>query len=317
MNLFLVILLFALGLVLVVKGGDFFVDAASWMAEASGIPKFIVGATIVSVATTLPEMLVSMIAAAGGKVDMAVGNAVGSVTCNTGLIMGLLVVFMAGTVKRSQFGVKSLLMIAAAVVLAVFGLSGSLGTVPSVLLLILFALFIAENLITGRREMGASTDERPEVNRQTLTRNIVLFLAGTAGIVIGAQLMVDNGSALAAALGVPEAIIGVTMIAVGTSLPELVTAITAIRKRQSQLSVGNIIGANIIDLTVILPLCSLVSGKALPFGVQSMYWDMPACAIIAAIAVIPTLITEKLQRWQGVLLLASYAVYLVLITCVA
>ncbi|MDO4356657.1 MAG: calcium/sodium antiporter [Clostridia bacterium] len=317
MNLFLVILLFALGLVLVVKGGDFFVDAASWMAEASGIPKFIVGATIVSVATTLPEMLVSMIAAAGGKVDMAVGNAVGSVTCNTGLIMGLLVVFMAGTVKRSQFGVKSLLMIAAAVVLAVFGLSGSLGTVPSVLLLILFALFIAENLITGRREMGASTDERPEVNRQTLTRNIVLFLVGTAGIVIGAQLMVDNGSALAAALGVPEAIIGVTMIAVGTSLPELVTAITAIRKRQSQLSVGNIIGANIIDLTVILPLCSLVSGKALPFGVQSMYWDMPACAIIAAIAVIPTLITEKLQRWQGVLLLASYAVYLVLITCVA
>lgn len=317
MNLFLVILLFALGLVLVVKGGDFFVDAASWMAEASGIPKFIVGATIVSVATTLPEMLVSMIAAAGGKVDMAVGNAVGSVTCNTGLIMGLLVVFMAGTVKRSQFGVKSLLMIAAAVVLAVFGLSGSLGTVPSVLLLILFALFIAENLITGRREMGASTDERPEVNRQTLMRNIVLFLAGTAGIVIGAQLMVDNGSALAAALGVPEAIIGVTMIAVGTSLPELVTAITAIRKRQSQLSVGNIIGANIIDLTVILPLCSLVSGKALPFGVQSMYWDMPACAIIAAIAVIPTLITEKLQRWQGVLLLASYAVYLVLITCVA
>lgn len=317
MNLFLVILLFALGLVLVVKGGDFFVDAASWMAEASGIPKFIVGATIVSVATTLPEMLVSMIAAAGGKVDMAVGNAVGSVTCNTGLIMGLLVVFMAGTVKRSQFGVKSLLMIAAAVVLAVFGLSGSLGSVPSVLLLILFALFIAENLITGRREMGASTDERPEVNRQTLTRNIVLFLAGTAGIVIGAQLMVDNGSALAAALGVPEAIIGVTMIAVGTSLPELVTAITAIRKRQSQLSVGNIIGANIIDLTVILPLCSLVSGKALPFGVQSMYWDMPACAIIAAIAVIPTLITEKLQRWQGVLLLASYAVYLVLITCVA
>ncbi len=317
MNLFLVILLFALGLLLVVKGGDFFVDAASWMAEASGIPKFIVGATIVSVATTLPEMLVSMIAAAGGKVDMAVGNAVGSVTCNTGLIMGLLVVFMAGTVKRSQFGVKSLLMIAAAVVLAAFGFSGSLGTVPSVLLLILFALFIAENLITGRREMGANADERPEVTRQTLTRNVILFIVGTAGIVIGAQLMVDNGSALATALGVPEAIIGVTMIAVGTSLPELVTAITAIRKRQSQLSVGNIIGANIIDLTVILPLCSLVSGKSLPFGVQSMYWDMPACAIISAIAVIPTLITEKLQRWQGVLLLAGYAVYLVLITCVA
>lgn len=317
MSLFLVILLFVLGLILVVKGGDFFVDAASWMAEASGIPKFIVGATIVSIATTLPEMLVSIIAAVGGKVDMAVGNAIGSVTCNTGLIMGLLVVFMAGPVKRSQFGVKSLLMVAAAVVLALFGLSGELSLLPSVLLLVLFALFIVENLISGKKEMGASTDERPEVTRKILTTNIVKFVAGTAGIVIGAQLMVDNGSALAAALGVPEAIIGVTMIAVGTSLPELVTAITAIRKHQSLLSVGNIIGANIIDLTVILPLCSLVSGKALPFGTQSMYWDMPACAIIVAIAVIPTLISEKLQRWQGALLLGAYAAYLVLITCVA
>ena len=126
------------------------------------------------------------------------------------------------------------------------------------------------------------------------------------------DLLVDNGSALAAMVGIPERVIGVTIIAVGTSLPELITTITAIAKKQSSLSVGNILGANIIDLTLILPLSSFVSGKALPIAEASAKLDLPACLAVGCIAVIPAMIFSKFKKWQGILLLAVYAGYLVL-----
>ena len=142
--------------------------------------------------------------------------------------------------------------------------------------------------------------------------NLIKFAVGAVGIVWGADLLVDNGSALAAMIGIPERVIGVTIIAVGTSLPELITTITAIIKKQSSLSVGNILGANIIDLTLILPLSSFVSGKALPIAETSARLDLPACLVVGCIAVIPAMILQKFQKWQGILLLAAYAGYLFL-----
>ena len=135
-------------------------------------------------------------------------------------------------------------------------------------------------------------------------------MLGTAGIVVGARLLVDNGQILAIRLGIPEAVVGVTLIAIGTSLPELVTTITAVSKKHGALSVGNIIGANIIDTTLIVPLCGFVSGEALPAAAQSIILDMPVCLLTAAIAIIPMLICKKLMRWQGVALLSVYAAYL-------
>ena len=314
-----IVLLFAAGLVCIIKGGDLFVDAASWIAEASGIPKFIIGATIVSFATTLPEMLVSVFAALEGNADIAVGNAVGSVTANTGLIMCLSLVCMTCLMERRQFGVKACLLLAAILSLFGFTRDGRLSVAEGLLVLVIFAGFLAESLISARREQGTELkedEERPAVSGKTVAGNIVKFVLGAAGIVLGAQLLIDNGSAIAALLGVPDAIVAATMIAIGTSLPELVTTLTAIRKRESSLSVGNIIGANIMDLTLILPLCSLILGKSLPVQSQGMLLDIPACLIICAAVLVPALWKGKFQRWMGFLAGGLYIVYLtVMFTC--
>ena len=314
-----IVLLFAAGLVCIIKGGDLFVDAASWIAEASGIPKFIIGATIVSFATTLPEMLVSVFAALEGNADIAVGNAVGSVTANTGLIMCLSLVCMTCLMERRQFGVKACLLLAAILSLFGFTRDGRLSVAEGLLVLVIFAGFLAESLISARREQGTELkedEERPAVSGKTVAGNIVKFVLGAAGIVLGAQLLIDNGSAIASLLGVPDAIIAATMIAIGTSLPELVTTLTAIRKKESSLSVGNIIGANIMDLTLILPLCSLILGKSLPVQSQGMLLDIPACLIICAAVLVPALWKGKFQRWMGFLAGGLYIVYLtVMFTC--
>ena len=316
MELFLAFLLFALGLVLIVKGGDFFVDAASWIAEVSGIPKLIVGATIVSVATTLPELLVSTFAAASGNeagIETAIGNAVGSVTANIGLIMAISLIAMPSIIKRSDYSLKTALMLGAGVVIFVFGvIFKGVGVVASIILLAILALAIFENVRAAKKAMADSTaDDRPTANKKTVIVNIVKFVVGIAGIVIGAQLMVDNATVIATKLGVSERIIGLTIVAIGTSLPELVTTITAIVKKQSSLSVGNIIGANIIDLAMILPACALVSGGTLPIP-GTFYIDIAVCIGLGVIALIPTLITKKFHRWQGISLLAVYLTYVVL-----
>ena len=313
-NLISVLLLFAAGLILIIKGGDLFVDAATWIAEASGIPKFIIGATVVSFATTLPEMLVSVFAALEGNADIAVGNAVGSVTANTGLIMCLSLICMNCAMTRKQFGVKAGILLVTIAVLFGFTRDGQLSVLESAMILVFFVIFLAENLIAGHREQGteAESDVRAKIDAKTMVINIGKFVIGATAIVLGAQLLIDNGSALARMLNVPDSIIAATMIAIGTSLPELVTTITAIRKKQSSLSVGNIIGANIMDLTLIMPLCALIQGKAMLVERQGMLLDIPACFVISAAALIPALFSGKFMRWTGYLIGGLYIVYLII-----
>ena len=312
-SLAIVLVLFAVGLVCIIKGGDLFVDAASWIAEASGIPKFIIGATVVSFATTMPEMLVSVFSAFEGNADIAVGNAVGSVTANTGLIMCMSLVCMSCNMPRRQFGVKAGLLLAAVVLLYAFTRDSSLSVVESVIIMLVFFGFMAESIIAARREQGTEQpDERPDTNGKSVALNIGKFILGAAAIVIGAQLLIDNGSALAVLIGVPDSVIAATMIAIGTSLPELVTTITAIRKKQSSLSVGNIIGANIMDLTLIMPLCSLLMGKPLAVENQGMLLDVPACLVVSAAAMIPALVCGRFRKWIGFLIGGLYIVYLVI-----
>lgn len=315
MGVVITVLLFILGVVLIVKGGDFFVDAAEWIAEVSGIPKLIIGATIVSVATTLPELLVSTIAAAQGKTEMAVGNAVGSVTANIGLILAISVLFMPSVIRRRDYLTKSILMIAASVIVLIGGVVGEISLAIAIVLLAVFAVFVYENIRGAKKsEEKHESDGKPETTKKVVIVNTVKFIAGAAGIVIGAQLLVNNGSEIARLLGVSERIIGVTIVAVGTSLPELVTTVTAIAKKQSSISVGNILGANILDLTLILPTCSLVSGKSLPVSGLSAALDLPMCLIVGLIAVVPMIISSKFRRWQGVCLLLVFSVY-VYLTC--
>lgn len=306
-----VILLFVVGLVLIIKGGDWFVDSAVFIANLTGIPKFIIGATIVSVATTLPELTVSVTGVIDGELDLAVGNAVGSVTANIGLIMGISLVCMPAVIKRSQFWIKGTLMSAAALLLWVLCKDGTLHMLPSFVLFVLLAVYVWDNIRDAKNDVGS--DEREVVDKKDLPKQIVMFIIGIAAIVVGSKLLIEYGSEIALLLGVPSAIIGVTMVAIGTSLPELITTLTAIRKKESSMSIGNVVGANIIDLAMILPICSVVSDGKLTIAEQSYALDMPMCFAMTLIAVLPPLIKGKLYRWQGILMLALYAVYVVIL----
>lgn len=316
MELWLTVLLFFVGLALIVKGGDWFLDGAVWIAEATGVPRFIIGATIVSLATTLPELTVSVTGVLQGEVDLAVGNAVGSVTANLGLILGISVACMPGSVTRRQFNLKALLMIAGAALLLVLCRGGSLPFLPSLLLFAIFGAYLANNLVDAKASMAEDRRTHPErrtVSRRQMRIRLALFVAGLAGIVAGSRLLIHYGSRLALLLGVPSSIIGVTMVAIGTSLPELVTTVTALVKREPSLSVGNIIGANIIDLTLILPLCSAISGGRLVIGPQTVSLDLPACMVMCLTGALPPLLRGRFYRWQGILMLALYGVYVALL----
>lgn len=231
-----------------------------------------------------------------------------------------------------------------------FSLGGNLNFWEGIIVLLIFGLFIFENLRSAKKhelkplptsegaaefsadaqnvfaetKVGSDGGEASSAgggaagvkrDKRTITINILKFLFGTAFIVAGAQLLVTYGSELAVRMNVPESIIAVTMVAIGTSLPELVTTITAIAKKQASLSVGNIIGANIIDLTLILPVCSFISGRSgLDINAQTVFLDMPVCLGFVLISVVPSMITGKFARWQGITLLALYIGYIVVLS---
>ena len=306
------VLLFLVGLLLIVKGGDWFLDGAVWIAEATGVPRFIIGATIVSLATTLPELTVSVTGVLQGEVDLAVGNAVGSVTANLGLILGISVVCLPSVVSRKQFNLKAVLMAAGAALLLLLCRGGELPLTTSLVLFLVFAVYLISNILDARTGMVEERKAKGRtVSHRQMYMKLGLFVLGIGAIVVGSRLLISYGSELALLLGVPASIIGVTMVAVGTSLPELVTTLTAIAKKEASMSVGNIIGANVIDLTMILPVCSAFSDRhSLTIGAQTTALDLPVCLGLCLLAVLPPLLRGRFYRWQGVLMLGAYGAYM-------
>ena len=170
---------------------------------------------------------------------------------------------------------------------------------------------MVSNLIEGKK--SASAEKSDAFDKKEVPAKILFFVLGTASIVFGAEFLVSSGKTFAAGIGISETIIGFTVIALGTSLPELVTTLTAIRKKENSLSVGNIIGANIIDTTLILPLCAVINGQALPVEKINLVFDFPVCIAACALAVVPTIIQGKFKKWQGFALLTIYALYMLLL----
>lgn len=329
METFIMYAFFIAGLVLIVKGGDWFVDGASWVAEVTGIPKFVVGATIVSMATTLPEIIVSTVAAIEGhgilmsgvgdfmfesqeKVALAIGNAIGSVICNTAMIMALSLIFMNKEIDRRKFTPKVMLLGVVLVALIILTRFGALSTQGALVLFVFFIVFIVES-VRSAKSNSLDDDEPVQTDKKTAVRNIVSTLIGAGCLGVGSQLIVDYSGAIARSWGVSESILGITLVAIGTSLPELVTAIVAIVKKQPSMSVGNVIGASIIDVAFILPLCSLIYGNSMPVSVQNVYLDFPVCIIVSLVAFVPAVIVKKFYRWQGILLMLIYIIYLVIV----
>ena len=209
---------------------------------------------------------------------------------------------------------KVLSLVAALLTLLCRG--GVLPILPSLTMFVVFALYLWSNVADARASVQENRAEHParqKASRRKVAGKIGMFLLGCAAIVLGSRLLIDYGSELALLLGVPASIVGVTMVAIGTSLPELVTTLTAIAKKEASMSVGNIIGANVIDLTLILPICSAVSGGRLTFSAQTTMLDLPACLTLCCVAVLPPLLKGKFYRWQGLLMLVIYAAYMVML----
>ncbi|MBN1624652.1 MAG: calcium/sodium antiporter [Clostridia bacterium] len=312
MNLLLYILLFAFGLVLIIKGSDWFVDATIWIATALHIPKFIIGATLVSICTTLPELLVSTGAAINNDTSMALGNAIGSVGCNTGLILGIVVVFSTPLLHyKSALKIKSAFISLALVLYFLIGyFTGIFNYITGIIFLLFAAGFIYYNYTEAKKyKLDIENQETVATDKKTIIKNTVLFLIGLALTIFGANLMIIYGEKIAVSLNVPSIVIGVTMTALGTSLPELVTAITSLRKKAASLSIGNIFGANILNLTFVLGTTSII--KPVVLDNLKLYFHIPAIAVITLIASISTFVfKKKYPRFMGILLLLSYFIYI-------
>lgn len=310
MSIGLILLLFLIGVVLVVKGGDTFVDAASKIATELHIPKFLIGATIVSIATTLPELMVSGFASIKGQSDMAVGNAVGSVIANQGLIMAVAMIFMNYLCKRKDYLVQCLLLMVSVVLLWYTGGDGSVSIMSNIIFVIIFIAYMTYNVMKAKQASSDAKEVAEDTDKKDLTKQFILFLVGTVMIVIGSNLMVNYGGKLAEALGVPERVIAVTLVAVGTSLPELVTTITSIIKKEPSLSIGNIIGANILNVTMIMPVASFLSGSNLPISPSAAAIDLPWMVGMTLLALLPIIIRQKSHKLQGAIMFVAYIIYL-------
>lgn len=313
------ILLFVLGLILLIKGGDWFVDSAVHIAERFHLPKILIGATVVSIGTTVPEVMVSATSALSGHGEIAYGNAIGSIICNTALIAAITMAVKPGAVERKSLKWPLAFFFVASAIYFIMAYGfGYFSRTSGVILLLLFLIYItmqivaAKNSIKGNKE-SADNDSKEE----PLLKSIVMLIVGAVVIAIGANLLVENGTLIAQALGVPESVIALTFVALGTSLPELVTAVTSLVKGQSDLSLGNVIGANLFNLVLVCGTSITLSPFALPSGKtlmgynSSLVVDMPLMLGVMLILSVPAIIKNKLYRAQGIILLLIYGSFCV------
>lgn len=311
------VILFIAGLLCLIKGGDWFVDGATGIAHRFHLPELLIGATVVSIGTTLPEVMVSATSALTGHGEIAYGNAIGSVICNTALISAITIAVRPGKVDKKALTTPVLFFFVAAAIYA--GVAYTTGYFSQIIGFILLGMFVVYMLLTVRQMTGGPHHSKaPAAQTEesaSLSTELLQLVGGAVLIAVGAKLLVDNGTLIAQALGVPESVIALTFVALGTSLPELVTAITSLAKGHGALSLGNVIGANLFNLV-------LVSGASIslsPFTIPqnstiagmnaSLVMDIPVMLAVMLLLAVPALKKGKLYRVQGILLLAIYAAF--------
>lgn len=311
------VLFFALGLVLLIKGGDWFVDGATGLARRFNLPDIVVGATVVSIGTTLPEVMVSTTGALLGQGAMAYGNAIGSVICNTALIAAITAAFNPGPVNTKSMKMPVAFFFAAAAIYCFAAyVMGSFTRPMGLAMLAIFALYMVFTVRQGMKNPDAGEEEEAESSKpHALWQDLVLLLVGAALIAWGADLLVEHGTIIAKGLGVPETVIALTFVALGTSLPELVTTITSLKKGHAQLGIGNVIGANVFNLVLVSGVAVTLAPFDVPVGKllfgqnASLVLDIPLMLCVMLLLTVPTLTKKKLSRWQGITLLVIYAAF--------
>ena len=308
------VLLFIVGLLFLIKGGDWFVDGASALARRFHLPELLIGATVVSIGTTLPEVMVSTMSALSGHGEIAYGNAIGSVICNAALIAAITIAVRPGKVDPKTLKIPVLFFFAAAAIYCVAAYGFGKFTRPmGFIMLAMFVAYIAANIHQMKNAPAEEHEEEEET--MPLPRMLMLLVLGAVLIAMGANLLVDNGTLIAQALGVPESVIALTFVALGTSLPELVTAITSLIKGHSDLSLGNVVGANVFNLVLVSGVSVALAPFTVPqsatiFGMNSsLVLEIPVMIAVMVLLTAPALVKAKLSRVQGVALLVIYAVF--------
>ena len=341
--MFIPILLFIVGLLLLIKGGDWFVDGATGIARRFKLPEILIGATVVSIGTTLPEVIVSAQGALAGSGAMAYGNAIGSIICNTSLIAAITIAIKPGKAERKSMIIPVCFFFgAAAFYVTIAYTTGDFSRWVGIVLLSVFAIYMVLTVLQMKKSPDAEISEAGDEDsagdtlsaedykalttpkkilahvtgrKNTLVREIVLLIIGAAVIALGANLLVENGTIIAEKLGVPETVIALTFVALGTSLPELVTAITSLVKGHGSLSLGNIIGANLFNLVLVSGVAVTISPFPVPSVSQiggmnaSLVIDLPVMLLVMMLMTLPALIRQKLSRVQGIALLCIYAAF--------
>lgn len=309
------LILFIIGFILITKGADIFINCTVEIGKKTHVSELVLGATIVSFATTLPELTVSLCASINNQTTMSLGNAVGSIICNTGLILGLVAFISPFKVDRKMFLSKSTLLLISILGLVIVGLDGTVNEKDSIVLLIILAIFMYTNYksvtsekVSKRSAVNLQEKKNTDTKVGELLKIICLFLLGLVMMVAGSRLLVDNGSKLAEFIGIPQGIISLTIIALGTSLPELVSSLTAIRKKHHAISVGNVLGANILNITSVIALSSIPND--IPILSQNVNIDYPFMIALILMLILPTIKKNKLYRFQGLMLLLLYGAYI-------
>ncbi|MBD9242214.1 MAG: calcium/sodium antiporter [Ruminococcaceae bacterium] len=311
------VLLFLVGLLCLIKGGDWFVEGASALARRFHLPELLIGATVVSIGTTLPEVMVSTMSAVSGHGEIAYGNAIGSVICNAALIAAITIAVRPGPVDPKTLRTPVAFFFAAAAIYCVAAYGFGKFTRPmGLVMLALFVAYMAANVAQMKRAPAPAEGPAEAAEAEmTMAKTLVLLVAGAVLIAVGADLLVDNGTRIAQELGVPESVIALTFVALGTSLPELVTAITSLVKGCSDLSLGNIVGANVFNLVLVSGMSVTIAPFTIPqsstlFGVNSsLVLDLPVMLAVMVLMCLPALLRGKLSRAQGVGLLCIYAAF--------
>ncbi len=314
------IILFIVGLIFLIKGGDWFVDGATGIAHRFHVPELLIGATVVSIGTTLPEVMVSATSAVSGHGEIAYGNAIGSIICNVCLIAALTIAIRPSATDKKTLKLPVIFFFLAAIFYSATAyISGHFSRFTGLVLLVMFGAYIGISVYQIKNHPGeAAVSEDAEVSDEgssSLLKDIILLVIGAALIAVGANLLVDNGTIIARELGVPESVIALTFVALGTSLPELVTAITSLTKGHGALSLGNVIGANLFNLVLVTGVSATLSPFDIPVSKtiaglnSSLVVDIPLMLFVMAFLTFPAIKREKLSRAQGIVLLVIYAAF--------
>ncbi len=300
------------GFVMLIKGADMFVDGASKVAAKLKVPLIVIGLTIVAFGTSAPEAAISINSAIQDNAGIAVGNVIGSNILNILIILGISALFTAVPVKKATFKYEIPFVIVISIVLLVLGvLGGTIGKLDSVILLLLFVAFFVYLILLSKKGDSSADDDVPALTeKDTVLKMILFIIIGLVAIVLGSDFTVTGATAIAEALNVDDRIIGLTIVAFGTSLPELVTSVTAARKHQADIAIGNIVGSNIFNILLVIGLAGVFSPNPIKFE-NSFIIDGIVAVVSAVLLWLLIFKDKKLRKSGGIIMICCYAAYFV------